>query len=404
MNFFFLVCNKCENCTEKDVLLNYNKKNSKNSLINKKVEIPKDEIISNDDSTNNLEIIDYPYAINFNQDFISNLNHNNYNLKQQSNYYINKVNKIKNLPTDQLDNSNIKSNSKKNSLSSSSLIINNEDNFLQNKVLLTNYYENYENIKKKEIQKKRIPYKKITNDKNNNLCNKSGRTNKKVGEKREVIAKRVAESFSAKKNNKSNSQILNMKNNNKGFRIMKTELGDYHKVKKSKTNFIMRNRSNKTRKNIIFKKKNNLIKERFLKQNIHITYNKNNNSNKNPLSKLKKNNKEALNAKQNYSKYEKSLNKFDKKNLLFYPKVKCNDSSNNNSHSLANKMSFNNHRNTNITNATNYTGSKTNNLNFSYLWLYNKDNHYLSKSYINPFEKYENKKLKNIHNLNIVTS
>ena len=404
MNFFYLVCNKCEKCTEKEVLLHNNKKSSKNSLINKKVEIPKDEIISNDDSTNNLEIIDYPYAINFNQDFMSNLSQNNYNLKQpQSNFYINKVNKIKNLPTDQLDNSNIKSNSKKNSLSSSSLIVNNEDNFLQNKVLLTNYYVNYENIKKKEIQKKIIPYKKINNEKNNNLCKKNERINTKIGEKRDVIGKRIAESFSAKKNNKSNSQILNMKNNNKEIKIIKTELGDYQKIKKSKTNFIMRNRSNKTRKNIILKNKNNLIKELFLKQNIYITYNKNNNH-KNPLSKLNKVKKGSHNTKQNYSKYKKSLNKFNKKNLLYYPKVKFNDSSNNNSHSLANKMSFNNYRNTATTNATNYRGSKTNNLNFSYLWLNNKDSHYLSKSYINPFDKFENKRIKNIHNLNIVTS
>lgn len=308
MNFFNLVCNKCENCNENEILLNYNKKSSKNSLINHKVDIPKDEIISND-STNNLEIIDYPYAINFNQGFIPNLSQKNNNLKQpQSNYYINKVNKIKNLPTDQLDNSNIKSNSKNNSLSSSSLIVKNEDNFLQNKVLLTNYYENYENNKKKEIQKKIIPYKKIIKDINNNFCNRrSERTNKKFEEKTDVIIKRVAESFSAKKNNKSNSQILNMKNNNKKIKIMKTEFGDYQKIKKSKTNFIIRNRSNKTRKNIILK--NNLIKEKFLRKNIYITYNKNNN--KNPLNKLKKINN------QNKSKYKKSFNKFDKKIYFF---------------------------------------------------------------------------------------
>ena len=403
MNLFYLVCNKCENCNEKEVLLNYNKKNSKNSLINKKVEIPKDEIISNDDSTNNLEIIDYPYAFNFNQGFISNPSQNNYNLKQpQSNYYINKVNIIKNLPTDQLDNSNIKSNSKKNSLSSSSLIVNNEDNFLQNKVLLTNYYENYEKFKKKGIQKKIIPYKKINKDKNNNLCNKSERNNTKIGEKAYMITKRVVESFSSKKNNKSNSQILNMKNNNKDTKRMKNDLGDYPKIKKSKTNFIMRNRNNKTRKKIILKNKNNLVKERFLKKNIFITHKKNNN-NKNPLTKLKKIVKGFHNTKQNYSKYKKSFNKFDKKNLLFYTKAKYNHSSNNNSHSLTNKMSFNNYRNANTTNATNYTGRKTNNLNFSYLWLYNKDNHYLSKSYINPFDKFERNKIKNIHNLNIVS-
>lgn len=67
-------------------------------------------------------------------------------------------------------------------------------------------------------------------------------------------------------------------------------------------------------------------------------------------------------------------------------------------------MSFNNYRNTTTTNATNYTGNQTKNLNFSYLWLYNKDSHYLSKSYINPFDKFENKKIKNIHKLNIITS
>ena len=46
MNLVYLVCNKCEGVSEKDVPINFNKKNSKNSIINQNIEIPKDELLS----------------------------------------------------------------------------------------------------------------------------------------------------------------------------------------------------------------------------------------------------------------------------------------------------------------------------------------------------------------------
>ena len=152
---------------------------------------------------------------------------------------------------------------------------------------------------------------------------------------------------------------------------------------------------------MIIKNKNNFNKEKYL-NNIYITYNRNNEKNtknKTPIKKLKKIYRGKNNIKKNYSKYYKSLNKIDKNNLIFYPKIKFSNSSNNNSYSLLNKMSFNNYRKTTTNN-----GDNKNNLNFSYLWLNNRDSHYLSKSYINPFNKIESKKSKKIHNLNIVTS
>ena len=64
-----------------------------------------------------------------------------------------------------------------------------------------------------------------------------------------------------------------------------------------------------------------------------------------------------------------------------------------------NKRSFIVKSNLNIyRNTTNYVEKKKNNINFSYLWLNKKefrDNHYLSKSYINPFDNIKKNIIKN---------
>lgn len=383
MNLFF-VCKKCESCSDKDVLLNYSKNNSRTSLINKneKVDIPKDEIISND-STNNLEIIDYPYPFNFNDNFSSQSNTNKYNIKvPQRSYYLNNMNKIEKIPNDQLDKNSTNSNNKNNSLSNSSLILNNDESFVQNKALLSNYYENYENLKNKKMKrmKKKIPNKKPKTSK---------KAVKKIGLK---IMKEKNNSYVilTKKNIKSNSLILKIKQNQE--KEVKTN-EEYPKIKKSKTNFFTNGR--KSAKNIIELNTESILQRiNHITNKDYVTYNKysrkqskNNSKNSTKIYQCKNN------IKNNSYKNCKSTNKMKKK-AAFFPKNEFLDSSMENKRSFIFKNNINIYRNT----TTNYVEKKKNNINFSYLWLNKKDirdNHYLSKSYINPFDKIKNISLKN---------
>ena len=60
MNILFSACNGCDNTIEKESFFHFNKKESRISLISNKYEKPKEEIISNGSTNNNLEIIEYP--------------------------------------------------------------------------------------------------------------------------------------------------------------------------------------------------------------------------------------------------------------------------------------------------------------------------------------------------------
>ena len=384
MNLFFS-CNKCESCSDKDVSLNFNKKGSINSFLNKnkKADISKDDILSND-STNNLEIIDYPYHVNFNDNFISqsNTNRNGYEIKvPQRNYYLTNINKIEKLPSNKLDNSAINNNNNiNNSLSDSSLILNNDESFLKNKALLSNYYANYENLKNKKMKMKLIPHNKP----------KTGKKLRKKFVFKIGMDKNNSDIILAKKSNKSNRKIFKLKQN-KEKKILKTEINGVHpKVKKCKTNFSINLKNNEKTKNInTLNTKNILDRINYMKNRHYVTYNK---CNKKEIIDA---NKKPKNISIKIYRYKKMLKNYSYKNCssinkkikkeYILPIIKFSNSSEDNKQSFKNKNNINICRKT-----TNSTDNNKINLNFSYL-LPNKkdykDNHYLSKSYINPFGK-----------------
>ena len=164
MEFPLFVCNNC-NFADKDnyiLLKGYKIKpyNNPNKLNIKKEEYKTSSIDDNNSSsTNQLEIIEYPYNLDFNEEddslelnlraakmqFEKNLgmihddmsNKSNQNLLEEGNNY---------------DGRNFKNST----LNNSSLIVNNEDNISQNKILLKKLYSNYNNINNEENKKKKI--------------------------------------------------------------------------------------------------------------------------------------------------------------------------------------------------------------------------------------------------------
>jgi len=144
MNIFNFVFGACNNI-RRESISNFSKKDSKIlSGINRN-ERRKEEILSTD-TTNNLEIIDYPYSNNITEEISFQIDSFDY-------YKINDKNEIQNIISD-LDDCNILNNNdynRKNSLNNSSEIINNEDNLSKNKALLNNYYSNSQNLKNKNI-------------------------------------------------------------------------------------------------------------------------------------------------------------------------------------------------------------------------------------------------------------
>ena len=448
MNLVYLVCNKCEGVSEKDVPINFNKKNSKNSIINQNIEIPKDELLSND-STSNLEIIDYPYALNFSESY-SQLIGNDLNVKRPSNdFYLNHIQNIQKLPGNKLESNNINSSSIKNSLGESSIIVNNEDNIIQNKALLSNYYANYANIKKRNIIKKYVP-----KNNSNKIRNEKKNCKKLIID----VGKKYTDN-TLKKNNSSTSQIFKLKNKIKEIKVIRTDIRKNKTIKKCNTNFNIQipkkikkieinNKMTETNNNniskiilnnksLILKKNNTGLNNKHLilnnksfvlnnknNKNIKVNHKKlilnhkngnlnNNNNNcidnekdlnkkitnynedngqnkisqeKNSVHKLKKIYKGANTLKNNIYK-NKSSNKIGKK-YSFFPKIKFSNSSYKINDSLINKIYVNNYRNS----TTNNIENKRNNFDFSYVWLSNRDTTYLSKSYTNPFDKIVNKK------------
>ena len=445
MNFVYLVCNTCEGVSEKDTPLIFKKKNSKNSIINQNIEIPKDEIISND-STSNLEIIDYPYA-NFGENYSSQLLGNDLNFKRPSNdFYLNHIKNIQKLPINKLESNNLNASSIRNSLGESSLIVNNEDNIIQNKALLSNYYKNYEKLQKKNIIKNYIP-------KNNNNKIKTKKKNCKKLIIDIDMGKKYTETL-LKKNNSSINQIFKLNKKNKDIKTNKTDVIKHKTIKKCKTNFnievpkkikntnsnnkkteiinnnkiILNNKSlilknkkidsnNKneiiTNKSFVINNKNikvdhkklilnhkngvlnnnsnnkNYDKQKYLKRK-YISYCEINSKNiisqeKVPVNKLKKIYKGANTLNHKKIKH-KSINKIGKK-YSFLPKMKFSNSSNKINNSLINKIYINDYRNS----TTNNIENRRNNMNFSYLWLTNRDTNYISKSYLNPFDKFVNR-------------
>ena len=179
-----------------DAFFSFNKPNSssKNILSDLKNSSPKKEELkfkdhqllstdNNNDSNYNLEIIDYPYSSNYNDDKTITVNSDkdkiNTNAKLNSQYK--KTNPQKILREEKNININfLNNNYYLNSSNSSSGIINNDDCIKQNKMLLNNYYINYNFInvnnineinkpkKKKILKRDDFENKKIENEINDN--------------------------------------------------------------------------------------------------------------------------------------------------------------------------------------------------------------------------------------------
>lgn len=362
MSILKLVFGKCQNI-EKDSLINFYKKNSRTSLDMYAKENQNEEILSNE-STNNLEIIDYPYSTNLNGEYnfpLMNI-HNNFHMNIfQDNYNINfsSNDTIKNMFNENSNNENILNkryrNNSLNSLNGSSDIISNEDNLKHNKALLSIY---------KHIKNK-VPIKII----NNNEA-KVKNIFRKFGTKIEISSPDT-DTFLSKKSNKSKSP-----KDKKSEEKIKINLKKSNKFDKCHSNFVSF-RSKKNNKLGKTKTSNNL-KSLNVNQNnkkrgiIHVS--KISNYKKN-IFKKKQNNLPIKNKLQKNKIHEK--NSINKSISKIFKNISITNYNNN--------ISLNKTKSISRNDTSNYKENKGNSLNYSYLWIYNKDNHFKSNTIFNPF-------------------
>ena len=424
MNIPLLSCNKCK-LSEKDSFLI-----PKDSQINNEERyiIEKSLISSkNDNSTNNLEIIDYPYPSNLNTDESFKKNVNNKDDKNNITINNDSFMKIHGLIEQNLNNDLDKN---KATLTSSSGIIKNEDSITQNKIILNNLYSNYNNkiLTKISLNKnidnkenKKLDKNKINNiiAKNNdkNLKNIKNKTKKKLNTmsmKLEFI-KPITDRFSTKDKNIKESKIIKTKRY-KDESTSKIKINTKKtKLSRNKTN--IKNNSININKNINFKinldmlsnnnsddnnknaktkrignKKNNKLKL-INKQKIKNILNNNLNS---VFKKIEK--KENVKVKEKYisnniTNIYKTLNFTNKKNLINYTNV---------SNSNSNRIYLSN------VNYTRLLLNRVNLVNYNYKNAFSKSNEkrikknkqkiekmkktniiYSRKNYFNPFETNE---------------
>ena len=405
MNILFSACNGCDNTIEKESFFHFNKKESRISLISNKYEKPKEEIISNGSTNNNLEIIEYPYDIDFNDENNNQLN-SNYNdiAFFQNNYDFNVNNNIKNLYDERIYNCEILDNNfnlKNFGNISSSDIINNEDSILQNKALLLNYYNNNQNLKNnnnkynnknnnnKSDNKKNNMIKKIKikNDKNSNITKKDDKIGLKV-----EISYPDSDTFISKNNNKSKSH------GEKEFNVKKYKINlkKCQNLEKSKTNYSIFNNFKKN--NMVKNKVTSKNKDINLKSRKSIKYKIYNTSKiykvpitSNNIFKLKSMSKLNDMRKIKNNKIKQKKNYILPINKIVKAKFSKSYIDTNNTHIIkSNKISY---RNT----ISCYINEKKNKINFSHVWMNNKDIHSqnISKTFINPFDKIETKIKKN---------
>lgn len=399
MNFFNFVFGTCNNIGE-DSLSNFHKKDSKIiSTINRNQK-RKHEILSTE-STNNLEIIDYPYSNNITEEI-------NYLQIDTFDYYkINDKNKIENILND-LDDCIILNNNdynRRDSLNNSSGIINNEDNLVKNKALLNNYYSNCQSVKKRTINnvnsKNRniiiIKEKKNNGDNyikvNNEIENKS--INNKVGVKNDIPCPEANSLISKKINNKSKSQGEIEKEEKK----VKINLKKNQKLEKSNTNYIIfKNNKNDIKKNIILKKKiretNSNDKNKKIRE-----INSNDKDKKNRVYNTNKiytpiNNFRSI-PKKHIIKNKLQKNSIKGKNTVMFSNQLYKIKKNNNSFRYTENALLNSNKSTIRDIVSSYIENQQNNLDFSYLWLNNnRGSNNSTKTILNPFEKIEIKKKK----------
>ena len=145
MNLFFS-CNK-SNTSIKNILENQNNLSSnKEEKINKKNLLqPTNGLNYNNDSAYNLEIIDYPYSLNYNDENTITMNSGKENDDSKNKtIFINNLNPLNILQEERNNRLKfLKNNLDTNNSNESSIINNNDDNIPQNKMMLNNYYINY---------------------------------------------------------------------------------------------------------------------------------------------------------------------------------------------------------------------------------------------------------------------
>ena len=249
---FFFAC-KRRNSSSNNLLSGRNlspqkkeEKNDKESLL-----LSKDNII---DTTYNLEIIDYPYSINNNDDKTVTMNSDKKKMKTKNKVtaLVNNINPQYVLKDEIIDNEKIFNNHfYTNSSQESSGIINNEDNVAQNKMLLNNYYINYNIIHFNGIN---------DNEKKegaNMVSNKSNKNKNKINENANGIKVEYqnpdSETFFKKSNNNKfdyflNKNVANNKNSVKKFKkkIKNNNILNINKTIEIKRNVIGKNKSKKT--------------------------------------------------------------------------------------------------------------------------------------------------------------
>lgn len=400
MNYLYSICNGCDNATEKESLLYFNKKDS---LLSNNFEIPNEELISIDSTFNNFVIIDYPY---------DQLSSNSKDLgRYHCNYKLKNKNNLKNKYDRRIYNHEIldKNFNLKNSInSSSSEIINNEDSISHNKALLLNYYSKKQNLKNNSKKNKIIKINDIKEIENN--IKKGNETNKKnTGNKSKNIKLKIEISYPD-----SHSYISNVSNKPKNLlRIRKNlsikdsniNLKKYKHLQNSKTNYnifknckiknIMKNKNTIKNKDInlelqkSFKIRSHNISKIYPYQNI----------NKKSHNKIFKNKLININKKNNY-KIKEKINRIFPKNKN--SKNKINNSYIDNSDMILNNLK--NNKSTLSNTISCYANKKNNKINFSYLWLNNKsnDSEITSKTIRNSFDKFQTKN-KNRKILNCIT-
>lgn len=267
MNFKFMICNNCENEEKEDSFFIFDSKNAPIVNKSKKADINIKSLISLSDnnSTNNLEIIEYPYSNNCtdnNADYIpeplppiskENIAPNQMKKNDFDDFLVkikppklftegNSENKEPEKPKINAEKTEIKEQDKKeekqekkdidqmmdiksnsyeikNSKNNSSLI-DNEDNYLDNKALLKNYYSNCNSARynKGNDKKDNLNYNNIENiikEKNNNNDNSNENIKNENNLNKDINNNRNNEKQKIENTNNINENIkIDLNNNN----------------------------------------------------------------------------------------------------------------------------------------------------------------------------------------------
>lgn len=233
MNFNLFSCNKCNSSVKSSFLASKDISSNEKENGNKQLLPPSDD---NKSTSDYLEIIDYPYSLNNNDDKTIEMNSNQFDDKTKS-----KINSF--FEEEQNENANFfKNKFYKNPSNSSSGIINNEDSIIQNKMLLTNYYNNLnENAKKENINQIKAPLTDVNLEKRKNYDNIGIKVEYPCCDE-ELVFSKTNEKLNHFKLNKTNITNTNLK------KKLKVNLKNEIIIKKNKTNTFSLKHNQKTKR------------------------------------------------------------------------------------------------------------------------------------------------------------